>query len=133
MMNTVSVDATLKKKFQDRTAIIGIVGMGYVGQPLALRYAEVGFRVIGFDIDRDKVDGLNAGHSAIEHISNAAIAAAVAAGMECTTDFARIADVDAIIICVPTPLNRYREPALSFVTSTCETIAPHLRPGGGGG
>lgn len=119
----------LKRKLSDRSAVIGIVGMGYVGQPLALRYVEVGFRVLGFDIDPVKVAELNAGHSAIEHIPDARIAAAIAAGLECTTDFSRIAEADAIIICVPTPLNRYREPDLSFVTDTCDTIAPWLRPG----
>ena len=119
----------LKQKLLDRRAVVGIVGLGYVGQPLALRYIEVGFRVLGFDIDQTKVDELNAGHSSIEHIPDTQIAAAVAGGLECTTDFSRIAEVDAIIICVPTPLNRYREPDLSFVTGTCDAIAPYLRAG----
>lgn len=112
-----------------REAVIGIVGMGYVGQPLALRYAAVGFRVLGFDIDADKVAELNAGRSSIQHIDNDAVAAAVRTGMSVTSDFARIAEVDAIILCVPTPLNKYREPDLSFVIKTCDTIAPHIRAG----
>ncbi len=112
-----------------RNAVIGIVGMGYVGQPLALRYTQIGFRVLGFDVDKTKVDELNSGHSSIEHIPDTQIAAAVAGGLECTFDFSRIAEVDAIIICVPTPLNKYREPDLSFVTMTCDTIAPYLRAG----
>lgn len=120
---------TTKAKISDKSAKIGIIGMGYVGQPLALRYVEVGFRVLGFDVDEAKVADLNAGHSAIEHIPNERIAAAVASGLESTSDFSRIAEADAIIICVPTPLNKYREPDLSFVTDTCDTIAPYLRAG----
>lgn len=108
---------------------IGIVGMGYVGQPLALRYSEVGFRVLGFDIDAEKVADLNAGHSSIQHIDDGEIAEAVAKGMSVTDDFSRISEVDAVILCVPTPLNKYREPDLSFVIQTCEAIAPHLRTG----
>lgn len=110
-------------------AKVAICGMGYVGQPLALRFAQVGFSVIGFDIDQEKVDQLNAGRSMIEHIGDAAIAEANQRGMICTTDVSRIAEADAVILCVPTPLNRYREPDLSFVISTVESILPHLRPG----
>lgn len=120
---------TLLDKLAARQATIGIVGMGYVGQPLALRYAQIGFRVLGFDIDPRKVTELNAGRSSIEHILDADVAAANAAGMSCTTDFARIAEADAIILCVPTPLNKYREPDLSFVTDTCDAISPYLRAG----
>lgn len=116
-------------KISSRSAVIGIVGMGYVGQPLALRYSEIGFHVLGFDVDETKVDELNSGHSSIEHIPDAQMSGAVAAGLECTTDFARISEVDAVIICVPTPLNKYREPDLSFVTATCDNIAPYLREG----
>jgi UDP-N-acetyl-D-glucosamine dehydrogenase len=112
-----------------RTATIGILGMGYVGQPLALRFSQVGYRVLGFDIDAQKVAELNAGHSRIEHIPDAAVAAANRAGMECTTDFARASEADTLILCVPTPLNKYREPDLSFVIATTEQILPYLRPG----
>jgi UDP-N-acetyl-D-glucosamine dehydrogenase len=119
----------LVQKLVDRTATIGIFGMGYVGQPLALRYAELGYKVIGFDIDQDKVDALNAGKSNIEHISDQSIAAANAAGMECSIDFSRAGEPDALILCVPTPLNKYREPDLSYVITTIESFVPYLRAG----
>lgn len=119
----------LIEKLKSKEAVIGVYGMGYVGQPLALRYAELGFKVIGFDIDAEKVARLNAGLSDIEHIADSDIASAVEAGMECTTEFSRTTDADALILCVPTPLNKYREPDLSFVISTTELIAPHLRAG----
>lgn len=112
----------------DKTAVIGIVGLGYVGQPLALRFAEMGFRVIGFDIDAEKVRMLNGGRSDIEHISDAAIARANANGMESTVSFERTKEADALILCVPTPLNRYREPDLGFVIRTVESLVPYLRP-----
>ncbi len=119
----------LLSKLNERSAVIGIVGLGYVGQPLALRYAQIGYPVLGFDIDQAKVDALNDGHSFIEHIADEDIATANAAGLQCTTDFRRIAEADAIILCVPTPLNKYREPDLSFVTNTCDAIVPYLRAG----
>lgn len=119
----------LIEKLKSKEAVIGVYGMGYVGQPLALRYAELGFKVIGFDIDAEKVARLNAGLSDIEHIADSDIASAVEAGMECTTEFSRTTNADALILCVPTPLNKYREPDLSFVISTTELIAPHLRAG----
>jgi len=103
--------------------------MGYVGLPLMLRYAEVGYKVIGFDIDNAKVDALTEGKSYIEHISSEAIAAANARGMETTADFSRASEVDALILCVPTPLNKYREPDLSFVLDTTDSLVPYLRPG----
>jgi len=114
---------------EDRRAVVGILGMGYVGQPLALRYAELGYKVIGFDIDAEKVSDLNAGRSHIEHISDADISRANASGLECTTDFSRAAEADALILCVPTPLNKYREPDLSYVINTIESIVPYLRAG----
>ena len=113
----------------NRRAVIGIVGMGYVGQPLALRYAEAGYRVLGFDIDIQKVVELNAGHSSIEHVADSAIAEAIKGGFSATIDLFRATDVDALIICVPTPLNKYREPDLGFVTGTLESLLPHLRAG----
>jgi hypothetical protein len=120
---------TLLDRLEAREATIGIAGMGYVGQPLALRYSDSGFRVLGFDIDPEKVAGLNAGHSSIEHIDDAAIARAVAGGMEATSDMTRATEADALIICVPTPLNKYREPDLSFVIDTLEALLPYLRAG----
>jgi UDP-N-acetyl-D-glucosamine dehydrogenase len=120
---------SLLNNLNSRSATIGILGMGYVGQPLALRYAKLGYKVIGFDVDDEKVRQLNGGHSGIEHISDAEIAAANALGMECTTDFSRAAEADALILCVPTPLNKYREPDLSFVLATTDSIVPYLRAG----
>ncbi|MBZ0142401.1 MAG: nucleotide sugar dehydrogenase [Rhodocyclaceae bacterium] len=116
-------------KVENRSAIIGIVGLGYVGLPLMLRYSEVGFRVLGIDIDAEKVSRLNKGESYIEHISASAIAEARSKGFEATTDFSRSTEADALIICVPTPLNRYREPDLSFVLNTMDALTPHLRRG----
>ena len=118
-----------KDRMKSGDAIIGIVGMGYVGQPLALRFSEAGHKVLGFDIDTVKVSDLNRGHSSIEHISDERLSTALKIGFSVTSDFSRLPEVDAIIICVPTPLNSYREPDLSFVTSTCDAIAPYLRPG----
>ena len=119
----------LIEKLKSKKAVIGIFGLGYVGQPLALRYATLGFKVIGFDIDAEKVARLNAGRSDIEHIADADIVSAVEAGLDCTTEFSRAAEADALILCVPTPLSKYREPDLSFVISTTQMIVPHLRAG----
>lgn len=116
-------------KFNSKKAVIGIVGLGYVGLPLALRYSEVGFKVLGFDIDQFKVNKINDGQSYIEHISTGAVSEAKSKGFEGTTDFKRISEVDAIILCVPTPLNKYREPDLSFVLDTTDSIVPYLRKG----
>ena len=108
---------------------IGIVGLGYVGLPLALRFAEAGFKVLGFDIDPAKPQQINAGKSYIKHIGDDAVALAVSRGFSATTDFSRAGEADALIICVPTPLNQYREPDLSFVISTTESLLPYLRKG----
>jgi UDP-N-acetyl-D-glucosamine dehydrogenase len=121
--------AALLKKLQDRDAVIGIVGLGYVGLPLMLRFIEVGYKVVGLDIDAEKVTALAKGKSYIKHISADKIAHAIKHGFEPTTDFARADTADALIICVPTPLNKYREPDLSFVTDTMDMLVPHLRPG----
>jgi UDP-N-acetyl-D-glucosamine dehydrogenase len=119
----------LLRKIASHDAVIGIVGLGYVGLPLMLRFSEVGFKVLGFDIDAAKVDALNAGRSYIEHIAASQIAAARKAGFEATADFARAAEPDALILCVPTPLNKYREPDISFIIDTTESLLPHLRKG----
>jgi len=116
-------------KFKSREAIIGIVGLGYVGLPLMLRYNAIGFRVLGIDIDEKKVSKLNDGKSYIEHIAESRIAEARKTGFEATTDFSRVAECDALILCVPTPLNKYREPDMSFVTNTTDAIKPFLRAG----
>jgi len=121
--------AQLIARFDNGSAVVGIVGLGYVGLPLSLRYAEAGYKVLGIDIDAAKVERLNRGASYIEHIDAACVAAANANGFEATTDFARAAEADALIICVPTPLNAYREPDLSFVLATADALLPHLRAG----
>ncbi len=121
--------ALLREKITSRTATVGIYGLGYVGLPLALRFCEVGIKVIGFDIDDYKVDTLNAGQSYIERLTPQRIKHALAQGLEATNDFSRSGEVDALIICVPTPLNAHREPDLSFVINTIETILPHFRAG----
>lgn len=117
------------KKFNNKEAVIGIVGLGYVGLPLMLRYNSIGFKVLGIDINEKKVSDLNSGISDIEHIPNTSIAAAVKTGFEATADFARASECDALILCVPTPLNKYREPDLSYVISTTNSLKVHLRPG----
>lgn len=117
------------EKFKTREALIGIVGLGYVGLPLMLRYNAIGFRVLGIDIDAGKVEKLNAGQSYIEHIPAASIAAARNGGFEATTEFSRASECDALILCVPTPLNKYREPDISFVTNTTDALKPYLRAG----
>ena len=119
----------LLKKIGSKKAVVGIVGLGYVGLPLMLRFSEVGFRVLGFDIDKGKVDALNAGKSYIEHIKAEHITRARKSGFEATTDFSRAGKADALILCVPTPLNKYREPDLSFIIDTTESLVPHLRKG----
>ena len=120
---------TLRNKIKDRSATIGIFGLGYVGLPLALRYAEAGFKVIGFDTDAEKVARLMAGRSYIARIGAERIAEARAAGFEATGDFSRAAGVQALILCVPTPLNKYREPDLSFVLDTTRRLLPYLAAG----
>lgn len=120
--------AGLVEKLAKKTAVIGIVGLGYVGLPLAIRFSEVGYRVLGFDIHAGKVARLNAGESLIEHIPAALIANAQERGFSATTDFSRVGEADALILCVPTPLTKHREPDLSFVLDTLTSLLPHLRP-----
>ena len=120
----------LLKKIADKSAIIGIIGMGYVGLPLMLRFAEAGYKVLGFDIDQDRITTLASGQSYIKHIPSEPILAAVNAGLfDGTTDFSRAGETDALIICVPTPLNKFREPDLSFVLNSTDAVVPYLRPG----
>jgi len=120
---------SLVEKFRSRSATVGIVGLGYVGLPLALRFAEAGLATLGFDIDPDKIATLQRGETYIKTIARERIAAARAKGMEATTDYARAAEMDALVICVPTPLTAAREPDLSFVIATIEALAPRLRAG----
>jgi len=123
-----TADAQLIEKFTSRNARIGVIGMGYVGLPLALTFAGQGFHAVGFDIDETKVDKLMGGESYIRHLPADATTKLINSGkFTPTADFARLADVDAIIICVPTPLSDDRDPDLSYVESTARSIAPHLR------
>lgn len=122
--------SVLLTKIKSKDYTIGIVGLGYVGIPLALVSARKGFQVIGFDIDEKRVADLNEGKSSIKHISEEIIKEVIDAGkFEATTDFERLAVADAILIAVPTPLNKYREPDLSFVVKTTQAIAKRLRKG----
>lgn len=111
-------------------ARVGVVGLGYVGLPLAVTAASRGFAVTGFDIDAAKMDHLDAGQSYIEAVSSEALGAVIDAGkLDWTTDFSRLSDCQVIVICVPTPLTKHREPDMSFITGTAEKIAAHLSPG----
>jgi len=106
---------------------IAIIGLGYVGLPLGLRFAQSEVTVLGLDVDPAKVDAINAGRSYIKHIESSEIAAVREAGtLEASTDFSRVAEVEAVLICVPTPLDKHREPDISYVLKSGEAIAPHL-------
>src|SRR5580692_1541032 len=119
----------LKQKIESRTARIGIIGLGYVGLPLTLLFSEERFAVTGFDVDKMKVGTLNDGGSYIVRIPATEIAAAQRSGFRATADYAEIAQMDVVIICVPTPLTEFHEPDLSYIRDTAEAIAPHLREG----
>jgi len=132
-MSTSPVEKTsvniLKEKIQQHRARVGIIGLGYVGLPLALLYSDQKFAVTGFDIDQRKVTTLTQGGSYIYRITAEEIQAAKAQGFSATSDYSQLSSMDAIIICVPTPLDEYHEPDLSFITGTTHSIAPHLRAG----
>jgi len=119
----------LMSKIRQRRAKVGIIGLGYVGLPLGLLYSEQRFPVTGFDIDARKVNMLNQSGSYIFRIAAEEIRAAQAQGFSATSDYTQLAAMDAVIICVPTPLNEHNEPDLSFITNTAHSIAPHLRAG----
>src|ERR1700677_3308366 len=107
---------------------IAIVGLGYVGLPLSLQFARSDTAVLGLDIDEAKVKALNAGKSFIKHIESSSVAEAVTTGrFTASSDFSRVKEVEAVIICVPTPLNKNREPDISYILNTGKSIAPHLR------
>jgi UDP-N-acetyl-D-glucosamine dehydrogenase len=128
-VTTASFVSDFKNKVDSRAVRVAVIGLGYVGLPLALLYTEQKIRVTGFDIDERKVSTLTAGGSYIYRIPATEIQDARAKGFEATSDYKRISEMDAIIICVPTPLNEYHEPDLSYITKTGEAIAPHLRAG----
>jgi len=132
MANQSAVNRTVestKNKIKQRQARVGIIGLGYVGLPLALLFTEQKFLVTGFDIDQRKVDTLAQGGSYIYRIGADEIKAAKAQGFSATSDYAQLEEMDAVIICVPTPLNQYHEPDLSYITDTTHALAPHLQPG----
>ncbi len=121
---------TLLQKIQDRTIIAGVVGLGYVGLPLAVEKAKAGFRTIGFDVQKEKVDLVNAGHNYIGDVVDSDLSALVASGkLSATTDFSFIRDVDFVAICVPTPLDAHQQPDISYVESSARSIAKHLHKG----
>ena len=119
----------LTKRIEDRKSRIGIVGLGYVGFPLALRFAERGFEVVGFDTDPHKAEVIARRQSYFSHISHERVGAAVDQGLSVTSDIAKASNLDAIIICLPTPLGKHQEPDLSFVTEAMDNLAPYVRAG----
>ncbi len=120
----------LEEKIRNRTARVGIVGLGYVGLPLAVEFAKAGFHVTGIDVQPSKVDALNRGESYVQDIPTSVFAPLVASGhFHATTDFAAVSSLDTINICVPTPLRKTKDPDMSFIVSACQEIAVHLKPG----
>jgi UDP-N-acetyl-D-glucosamine dehydrogenase len=121
---------TLSHKISNRTARVGIVGLGYVGLPLAVEFAKAGFSVTGLDVQESKVARLNAGDSYIQDVPSTTVAALIEAGkLRATTDFAAIAELDTLNICVPTPLRKTKDPDMSFIVSACQEIARYFHPG----
>ncbi len=122
--------SALQQRIKNKTAKIGIIGLGYVGLPLVRAYAQTGFKIIGYDVDPDKIEKLKAGRSYIEHIPSDWIAHCVKSNVfDPTADMGRLGEADALLICVPTPLSESRDPDLYYVESTTEAIAATLRPG----
>jgi UDP-N-acetyl-D-glucosamine dehydrogenase len=120
----------LAEKIKNKTAKTGVIGLGYVGLPLAVEFARAGFDVLGFDVTQSKVDSLNQGVSYIQDVPTEIVASHVKAGkLSATLDFSRIAEADTINICVPTPLRKTKDPDMTFVNSATEQIAKYLRPG----
>ena len=119
----------LIERFNAKTATVGVVGLGYVGLPLVCRFAEAGFKTIGFDIDPQKVEALGKGESYIGTVQNNRVAEARKKGFHPTADYSLAAKADALIICVPTPLSRMREPDLQYIVGTMDSLLPHLHPG----
>ena len=125
-----NVKTELLNKIQDKSAVIGIVGLGYVGLPLAVEFAKAGYKTIGFDVQAGKVDSVNAGHNYIGDIVGDALKNAVEAGkLSATSDFSFIKDVDAVAIAVPTPLDKYQQPDISYVKGSTESVAKYIHKG----
>jgi UDP-N-acetyl-D-glucosamine dehydrogenase len=120
----------LAQKIKNKTARVGIVGLGYVGLPLAVEYAKEGYSVVGIDVQASKVDSLTRGQSYVQDVSTAEITSLVKSGkLTATTDFSAVADLDTVNICVPTPLRKTKDPDMSYIVSACEEIAKHSHPG----
>lgn len=120
----------LLEKIQNHSIVAGVVGLGYVGLPLAVEKAKAGFKTIGFDVQKSKVDLVNAGHNYIGDVVDADLAKLVKEGrLSATTDFSFVKDVDFIAICVPTPLDEHQEPDISYVRDSATAVAQHLKPG----
>ena len=118
------------RRAEAHSSLVGILGLGYVGLPLGLAFCEAGFKVLGFDVDADKVETLNAGECYIEHLEQSRVAKVVQGGsFEASADFDRLREPDCLLICVPTPLDEHRQPNLAYVESTAREIADRLRPG----
>ena len=125
-----NVKTELLNKIQDKSAVIGIVGLGYVGLPLAVEFAKAGYKTIVFDVQAGKVDSVNAGHNYIGDIVGDALKNAVEAGkLSATSDFSFIKDVDAVAIAVPTPLDKYQQPDISYVKGSTESVAKYIHKG----
>ena len=129
-MKDTSTFKKLLSSLKDNKASIGIIGMGYVGLPLAIAYAESGFKVLGIDIDKNKVNKINNSISYINHIPGERLTILVDSNyLKATNKYEEVSKLDVIILCLPTPLNKYREPDLSFIRNTLETIGPFLKKG----
>lgn len=116
-------------KINNKEAVVGIMGLGYVGLPLALRFSSCDFKVIGFDIDQSKIDLINSGKSYIDHIDENEISSCVKNGLSASSDFSQVSECDALIICVPTPLSIHREPDLSYIIDTIDRMLPYIKAG----
>ena len=123
----ISAVAQLSEKITNKTARVGIIGLGYVGLPLAVEFAKAGFTVTGIDLVESKVERINAGDSYVQDVSPADVASLVEAGkLRATTDFSVVAELDTINICVPTPLRKTKDPDMSYIVSACQEIAKYL-------
>src|SRR5579863_5480171 len=126
----VSVAAELQNKIKAKTASVGVVGLGYVGLPLAVEFAKAGFTVTGIDVLQHKVDAINRGESYVQDIPTSVLRPLVEAGrLSATSDFAAVRELDTINIAVPTPLRKTKDPDMSFIVSSCQDIAKYFHPG----